>query len=385
MITKHIPFWKMDVAKTEQKLAKFAEKGLLLNGFRGNRFTFEKGEPAKLKYRIYFEKKCGGEVPKRILEKGWEKIAGSKHYYIVCTSADSQEAGPSTKNWVSYYRKLQIIYFFVISFISGMLISEISSVIDTPSEERPMAAVILFLIVIAMFLALLLRIHHSNKKLSADNPNSVKFDFTIPKENLVYTKEEEKAMLKSGEMMKKTKPFWICAPDKTAAMIEKYAMEGWRFYRFSKLADELFFVKAEPCHMKFVVDFLHEITNEYITLTREDGWKLEFTSIVRMDAYCIWSKTYADGEDEPEIYSDRESAENANKIYLKKMILPALICTIIMIAVPVSLGIMFALWERTPNIVDICFAVLCLIFVVQYGIFSVLSLGYYKRMKNKIN
>lgn len=388
MTTKTLPFWKLDVVKTEKKLEKMAEDGLILSGFKGRRFSFKNGEPTKIRYAICRDQNGGGEVPKRLSEHRWEKVDTSKKHTILSNTATTDVPAPSTANWVSYYRKLQAFITCVIAFFVGFIYAEVSSLLNAdPGKRMGFAVVIGCVSVLACFFVfLLLRIHHSNKKLLAVRSDTVKFKLTVPVENFVYTKEEEKAMRRAGTMKKKSKSLWLLSPDKTAEMIDRYAQEGWILYRMNRGGDCFYFVKGELCRVKFVMDFLHEITDEYISLTQEDGWKLEYTSAVHTDAFCMWSKIYAEGEPEPDIYTDKESQMEKVKTYYKKTMSSYLSSTIVFLLCSVGLACMklFVFGDVIPfNILDVLFLVCCGYLAILYGILTIGTVCYYKRMKKK--
>lgn len=383
MIAKYMPFWMLDIIKTEERLSKLAAEGKILTGFKkSGKFIFENDEPAKLKFRIVKEKKCGGEMPQRLSEKGWSKAAGCKNYYIAYTNKSSEEIGPSYKSWITHYRTLQSILILCIGFVLGMTIGAGAANLENLAEGKARwITAIIPLIFSALFIGLFCRAHKSNKKLLTINPESVKFNFTIPEENFIYTKEQEKAMLKSKQMIKKSPFFWIGAPDKAEAMVEKMAAEGWKFYRLSKMGDTFYFIKSEPCKLRFVVDFQEEVSEDYITLTKEEGWKLEFASISKKDSYCIWSKVYGDDEDAPEIYSDNDSALTHAKKYLTKMIIPMAICAVF------SIFLIFLCFTDGLGITPfkIGYIFFMTIITVEYSVFAVKSIGYYLRQKKKSN
>ncbi len=381
MIVKFMPFWSFDVIKAEEKLSRLATEGLVLTGFKPyGLFTFEQGEAEQVRYRIVREKKSEGRVPKRFIENGWTKCADSRNCYIIKNADKETDAEPSYKSWVSIYRMLQGFVFFLLCFFVGTLIGCSAAFFENIADGKKTEATPIIVSVIGtlLFLLLLLRIHHSNKKILSKNTDSVKFDFTIPEENFVYTPAEEKAMLKSKQMIKKSPVFWIAAPDKAEAMVEKMASEGWKFYRFDKLGQNFYFIKSEPCRLRFIVDWQEEITDDYISVTRESGWKLEFASVTKTAGYCIWSKEYTDEEEIPELYSDNASALGFARNYLLKMILPIVISVILYIFIITDM----LQNEFTPFTIGFC--IFCAVFILEYGFFAVKSLGYYLRLKKKI-
>lgn len=381
MIVKFMPFWFADVVKSEEKLSRLASEGLMLTGFKPyGLFTFEQGETEQVRYRIVREKKCEGRVPKRLTENGWVKCADSRNYYIIKNADKETDAEPSYKSWVTLYRTLQTVMFFIICFVVGMFIGAGAATLeDIATKEIHWQVLIVPFVLSVIFILIWRKLHKSNKKVLEKNPDSVKFDFTIPEENFIYTREQEKAMLKSKEMIKKSPFFWVAAPDKAEAMVEKMAAEGWKFYRFDKLGQDFYFIKSEPCKLRFIVDFQAEISEDYIALTKENGWKLEFASVTKKDGYCIWSREYADDEEIPELYSDNESALNHAKNYLKKMIIP--------LAVDVILSVWLIIWCFTDDLgmtpFKIGFIIFMAVIAVEYGFFAIKSLGYYSRLRKK--
>lgn len=381
MTVKFMPFWFADVVKSEEKLSRLASEGLMLTGFKPyGLFTFEQGEAEQVRHRIVREKKCEGRVSKRLTENGWVKCADSRNYYIIKNADKETEAEPSYKSWVTLYRTLQTIIFFCICFVVGMFIGAGAATLeDIATKEIHWHTLIVPFVLSVIFILFWRKIHKSNKKVLDKNPDAVKFDFTIPEENFIYTKEQEKVMLKSKEMIKKSPFFWVAAPDKAEAMVEKMAAEGWKFYRFDKLGQDFYFIKSEPCKLRFIVDFQAEISEDYIAITKENGWKLEFASVTKKDGYCIWSREYADGEEIPELYSDNESALNHAKNYLKKMIIP--------LAVDVILAVMLIIWCFTDDLgmtpFKIGFVIFMAVIALEYGFFAIKSLGYYSRLRKK--
>lgn len=383
MIVRYMPFWFIDVIKTEEKLSKYSEEGIKLKKFSpSGKFGFEESSSDGLRYRIVRSKKCGGEVPARLLEKGWEKVGGSRNYYVAATDKKISENAPSYKTWITFYRLFQSILFFIICFALGIFCGAGAAALENIGDIGYRWAIIIPAFALSLLMIILfIRVHKSNRKILSQSKDSVKFDFTIPDENFIYTPEQEKAMLKSKKMIKKSPSMWIAAPDKTEKWVEKMAAEGWKLYRLDKLGSSFYFVKSEPCRLKFVVDYQDEISDEYIELTRSEGWKLEFASVTRMSGYCIWSREYEENEDIPEIYTDNESALAHAKNYLVKMIIPVIFCVLIyavILAAIISDGLKFSPFE-------IIFGVFALVIVLEYGYFSVKSIGYYFRLKNKTN
>ena len=385
MTVKFMPLWCLDLKKTEEKLSAYAAKGSFPVDFKAyGRFIFEERTPENVKFRIVKSKNCSGNVPRGISEKGWVKDAGSKNYYIVHTDKDSSEPVPSYKGHINFYRVIQFICFFIMCFFGGTILGMTLGIMDDPEARQNIGKLLAEYItsagILLLALLFLLRIRHSNKKLLAESENSVHLSFTIPEENFIYTKEQEKEMLRSGTMMKKTPYTWIAAPDKAEEMVEKLALEGWKFYRLDKIGSTFYFIKSEPCRLKFCVDYQKEISDEYISLTKDEGWKLEFMSVTRVEGYCIWSKEYSEDEEPPQLYSDSESAMNHAKKYLFSMILPMIAIVLLYIFIVADVLII----SKDDFGIGACtLAVLGIIVIFEYSVFAVRSLGYILRLKKK--
>lgn len=386
MTVKYMPFWFFDIKKAEEKLSKYAEKGLFPVDFKANgRFILEEREPEKVRFRIVRSKGCKGKAPRGLVEKGWANDAGSKNYYIVHKDADSVEQVPSYKGQISVYRTIQTIGFFVICYLLGYSFGISVAIFEDIEKGEAELIAILVAVVPALIGAILaglftLKIHSANKKLLAESENSVKFSFTIPEENFIYTKEQEKQMLKSGEMKKKSPAAWITAPDKAEVWVEKMAEEGWKFYRLSKWGNSFYFIKSEPCKLKFCVDYQKDIEDEYISNAKDDGWKLEFASVTKHEGYCIWSKEYTDDEEEPMFYSDSDSALEHAKKYFLSMILPMILIVAMYIFMLADLIFMSGFNGTAAQIIMLVFGA---IVIIEYGYFVVRSLGYLLRLKKK--
>ncbi|MGN0586505.1 MAG: DUF2812 domain-containing protein [Oscillospiraceae bacterium] len=381
MKVKYIPFWFADIIKTEERLSEMAARGDILTDFRLNgKFTFEEGEPQNVRYRIVPSRKCGGRVPPRLAEYGWEQVCAGKSCYVVKGDKLKVESGPVYNSWVTFYRAVQVVMYFVICYFVGFIIGSFVAAAEDKSLPAFLITVLLHLILFAVSLYIAIRAHVSNKKILAQSKNAVKFSFTIPEGIFRYTPEEEKQMLKDKTMIKRSPLSWISAPDKAEQWVEKMAAEGWKFYRLDKMGTTFYFVKSEPCRLKFVIDYQDEISDQYIDMIKSDGWKLEFATFTRVQGYCIWTKVCAD-DDDGEFYTDGDSALRQAKNYMLKMILP-------MILVVLLYG--FILFEIiTGNFsggwFDYMFAALSALCIISYGMFAVRSLMYYIRLRKKYN
>lgn len=385
MIKKFFPLWFADIISTEEKLMKLSEKGIHLTDFSplSGIFTFEEGEKKAERYRICPAGSSGGEPPKGLISSGWEKVCGRKKYYVVKHSDINAENVPSYSKWKTANRVTLLIFFMIFCFFFGMLGGMLAAMSDNGSFDfgRPRfiisaAAAALMLIGIVIGLKGNRRLAKTDSDLNLGG----KVFKTIPKESFIYTPAEEKQMLKDGRMIKKVPLGWFYAPDKAEEMVEKMASEGWKFYRFNESGMIFYFVKSEPCRIKFVVDYQNEATEEYFLAAKDDGWKLEFTSITRIQSFIVWSKEY-DGDDVPEFYTDTETILKRAKRMAFTFGIPMLIFAV--------LSVCF-IFGMVPEISEDAFfavmiSVIYAVIAVEFSVFGGKTVGFYIRMKKKHN
>lgn len=379
MNTKYMPLWFADIIKTEERLSEMAARGDMLTDFRMNgKCTLEQGEPQNVRYRIVPSKKCGGRVPPRLAEYGWEQVCAGKSYYVVKGDKLKVESGPVYNSWVTFYRAVQVVMYFVICYAVGFILGSFAAAAEEKSLPVFLITVLPHIILFGVCLYIAIRAHASNKKILAQSKSAVKLSFTIPEGIFRYSPEEEKQMLKDKTMIQKSPLSWIAAPDKTEQWVEKMAAEGWKFYRLDKMGTTFYFIKSEPCRLKFVIDYQDEISDQYIDMVKSDGWQLEFATATRVQGYCIWTKVCAEGED-AEFYTDGDSALRQAKNYMLKMVLP-------MILVVLIYGFIFfdiITGKFNDGWFDYAFAALSALCIISYGIFSARSIMYYIRLRKK--
>lgn len=379
MNTKYMPLWFADIIKTEERLSDMAAKGDILTDFRLNgKCTFDRGEPQNVRYRIVPSKKCGGRIPPRLAEYGWEQVCAGKSYYVVKGDKLKVESGPVYNSWVTFYRAVQVVMYFVICYLIGFIIGAFVSAAEDKSLPTFLITVLPHIILFGVCLYIAIRAHASNKKILAQSKSAVKLSFTIPEGIFRYSPEEEKQMLRDKTMIQKSPLSWIAAPDKTEQWVEKMAAEGWKFYRLDKMGTTFYFIKSEPCRLKFVVDYQDEISDQYIDMVKSDGWQLEFATFTRVQGYCIWTKVCADDED-GEFYTDSDSALRQAKNYMLKMVLPMVLVVLIYVFIlfDIITGKFNGGWF------DYAFAAISALLIISYGIFSARSIMYYIRLRKK--
>ncbi|MBQ5333299.1 MAG: DUF2812 domain-containing protein [Oscillospiraceae bacterium] len=376
---KFIPFWFWDVTVTEKKLAELEGSGYHLTSFSPvpGIFEFEEGEKREAIYRICRLKNCCGKAPKGVAANGWESVCGSRNIYIARNSDIHTENIPSYKFWQTANRITILILVFIFCYFLGFLLGFGSSATENGIYVLENGKFILSAAAEIILLILMLCAWKTNKNLSKTNADLglSGFSKTVPKENFIYSKEEEKRMLKSGEMIKRTPLGWFYAPDKAEEMVEKMALSGWKFYRFDEMGMTFYFIKSEPCRIKFVVDFQSEASDEYYLQGRDDGWKLEFTSMMRTMCFVVWSREYSDNEECPEFYTDNATTmKRAQRMAFT-------------LGFPMLFFAAFVVWFVIAFIATITDYIwilpLFILITVEYSVFGIKAIGFYLRMRKK--
>ncbi len=383
MIKKFFPLWFADIITTEERLAKLSQQGMLLTDFSpvSGVFTFEEGAAEDVRYRICSAKNCGGNPPKGLLAGGWEKVCGTKNYYVVKHSDKNTENVPSYAKWKTANRIYMLICFMLLCFSGGFCGGFAAAAADDGRNPFQYTFFTVYTIIAVIMTIAIIIGYKGNRRLAKTDTDfklSGKLFKTIPQENFIYSKAEEKQMLKNGTMMKKSPIGWFYAPDKAEEMVERMALEGWKFYRLNEAGTVFYFIKSEPCRLKFVVDYQNEATDEYFLSAKDDGWKLEFTSITRIQSFVIWSQEY-EGDTPPEFYTDAETTLKRARRMAYTFGFPMLI---------IAAGAVFVVAKMFGELAEDLSQMITLILIyavlaVEYGIFSAKTIGYYIRMRKK--
>lgn len=381
MVKKCIPFWFFDVIKTECTLEKLSGEGLYVTGFSpvSGVFTLKEGEKRAVRYRI-----CRGEaMPKGLTASGWRQAAAKGKYYIAVNDDPDISAVPDYRSWKTANRlvlfALFLLFCCTFGFCLGAVLGSDGLVLSEFHPEFAGAVIISLVtaVIFVYFFTVNRKLAKYEKNLGLTGVGAIK---TIPKENFIYTPEEEKRMKKSGEMIQKTPIGWFYAPDKAEEMVEKMAREGFKFYRFNPLGTVFYFIKSEPCRLRFVVDYQNEASDEYFAAALDDGWKLEFTSAVRMGSFIVWSKQYCEGEEVPEFYSDKADTVSRARRTALVMGFPMVVFAALFVVFAVTIPGMSG---DTPDEVGIMLCIAYLIIAVEYSVFGIKSIGYYRRIRKK--
>ncbi|MEC0091711.1 DUF2812 domain-containing protein [Paenibacillus macquariensis] len=322
MITKVFrPFWSYDVHKTEDWLSSMAEKGYYLVKLnRGTRyFFFIKGDPKTITYRFVYDKIQPDSLPKALLDEGWTKISQSRHWYVIVNEKPLEliKTSPVREGIIKHNRLIMYIFGSISIYLTTMTIlfvgifSLVAFSQDTPSKviESPywILTYIYFSAVFTLWVLSIysvIKINKTNKELIREN---------IPLHNLHVvdqaeirrSKSEEKQLKRSGQMVVKRKFGWMYAPDKLEHWLESMEEQGYHLYRMSKEGTTFYFIIGSPRKVSYCADFQNITDESYNNIHRESGWKSVFISNSPLLKWTLWSRRYSEGEERPQIYSEK--------------------------------------------------------------------------------
>lgn len=389
------PFYWINIAKTEKYLSESSRNGRHLAGlnFLTGVFKFTEGEPAEKTYIIRRSRGCGGSAPRKMLSEGWSVICGNKNNYAAVFDGKSDTV-PSCKDYRLQVSILKMLFAFVMCYTIGFMLGMTAACIDRRSlpEDDPkyvssvgeyakdhFTNICLHLLLTAASAAGIAVTVKSGRAYDSMSGIEGSIDFTIPRGNFIYTKEEEKRLKKEKKLIAKTKLGWFYSPDKAEIFVEDMEAKGWNFYRFDKFGKTFYFIKGEKRKVRFVVDYQNYISDEYLQSNIECGWKLQFKSATKITGYVIWLKEY-DGDEPPEFYSDGESMVK----YARRTAVTYILCFIplILFAAYVIIREFFA-GDIEIDTFDYFLIGLYVTVICEYVIFLSMSVGFYLRTKKK--
>ncbi|OAB29966.1 hypothetical protein PMSD_19315 [Paenibacillus macquariensis subsp. defensor] len=326
MITKVFrPFWSYDVHKTEEWLSSMAEKGYYLVKLnRGTRyFFFIKGDPKTITYRFVYDKIQPDSLPKALLDEGWTKISQSRHWYVIGNEKPLEliKTSPVREGIIKHNRLIMYIFGSISIYLTTMTILFVGIIsLFSFSQNEPLRAgeqvgkspywiltYIYFSAVLALWILAsysVIKINKTNKDLTREN---------IPLHNLHgvdqaeirRSKSEEKQLKRSGQMVVKRKFGWMYAPDKLEHWLETMEEQGYHLYRLSKAGTTFYFIIGSPRKVSYCADFQNTTDESYNNIHRESGWKSVFISNSPFLKWTLWSRRYSEGEERPQIYSEK--------------------------------------------------------------------------------
>ncbi|QFT87913.1 hypothetical protein FIU87_04525 [Bacillus sp. THAF10] len=323
------PLWSYNVQKTEKWLTDQAEQGYQLTSFHRikRRFIFTKKEAKTVTYRIGHDKNQTRNLSSSLKNDGWEMVAQSGSWYMIANAKPAEEVKTSISREAILKRNKFLMYFFLVLliYLTWMALMNVALLLtpyvtDIPVEkvESPywIITYIALGLAVVFYLFMLfsvLKIRKTNKALSLESQGTYSEEFVV--KNISLSKAEQKQFKREGKIMKRWKFGWMYSPDKLENWLEEMAKKGYQLIRVGKPGTSFYFLKGEPRNVKFCADYQHLSNDTYYEIHREAGWQDEFRSFSSMQKWTIWSKEYEEGEEVPQLYSDKtHQLKHARKI-----------------------------------------------------------------------
>ncbi|MGD6993817.1 DUF2812 domain-containing protein [Sutcliffiella horikoshii] len=385
------PLWSYDVQKTEQWLTDQAKVGYHLKELhrfkRG--FTFEKGNPKDVTYRIGYDKIKPATLSNTMRNDGWEKVTQSGKWYIIANERPQAEVNTSTSRDAIIMRNNFIFYAFmaILIYITGATLANVAlittatiasdgnvEVVESPLWIITYTAAALTTAFYVFMVYSVWKIKKTNKALSNENSTT----HTLEEKSLAEVNEKQ---LKREDILIKRRKFgWMYSPDKLEKWLEQMAAEGNRLHRISKLGTTFYFRKGEPQHIKYSADYQNLSNDTYFEIHRQAGWKDEFSSKGALQKWTIWSKEYEEGETPPALYSDKtHKLKQAKKVALSYTVLFLPLVLMYLFIASVNIGYMFRKEEAwTLHDTNTIMFFIC---ILVFGTFITKTWMYYFRLR----
>ncbi|CAH1059528.1 DUF2812 domain-containing protein [Paenibacillus pseudetheri] len=392
------PFWSYDVQKTEEWLASMAQKGYEL--IRINRLTryfyFQQGEPKAATYRIVFDKVTNQSLSKGLLNFGWTKVLQSGKWVVTMNRLPLEQIRtlPDREGIVKHNKKIMYIFmgiliYLMVALLNVILISTIAmsvskvgqfNVFNGPYGFIPATALGLSIILCIFTVYSLITLNKTNKRLTGEfiQPNKKNGEGTSFLQGRL-SKNEEKRLKSSGQLVMKWKLGWMYAPDRLEAWLEGMEEKGYNLYSVGKTGTAFYFKKGKPRKMCYCADLQNTADTNYFNIHTDSGWVCLYHSSSWSQKWVLWGQEYVPGKAKPQIYSDKlNQLKLARRIALtySAMFLPLTILYMYIIGLNVRLST-YADLDRLQIINLILYAIL----ILMFGSYVSRTWLYYNRLR----
>ncbi|WP_461179134.1 DUF2812 domain-containing protein [Virgibacillus ainsalahensis] len=382
------PFWSYDVEKTEEWLSFMAAQGFVFIKFNpwSRKFYFEEGTPKQMTYTIGFDKTFG-VLPTALADEGWQEVFNHRNWYVIANEKPVEDikSEPVREGIINHNRKIMYIYggilFYMIFtslfpiFMTALMLFSADGTITIHGSPMWFVTIIVSLIIWSLTIYSTVKIYKTNKRLGAGTAKPA-FDTSI-------NRLEEKELKKSGRMIVKRKIGWMYGPDKLEKWLESMEEQGFHLYRVNKAGITFFFIKGNPRKVSYCADYQNTTNQGYFDMHREAGWQLMYTNHSLLNKWSIWAQAYKEREVRPELYSDSEHMlRHARRVAItySALYIPLLVLYIGIIILNINLAAKYGV-DKTDVMMFIIFGLV----LVEFGIFIIKSLCYYKRVKKDVS
>ncbi|MCM3118844.1 DUF2812 domain-containing protein [Neobacillus sp. MER 74] len=328
MIKVFRPFWSYDVKKTEKWLSTMAENGYQL--VKLNRWTrcffFRQDEPKMMTYRIGFEKMQGMQLPSSLLNDNWVKVTQNGNWYFLTNEEHPQQikTSPVRDGIIKHNRIIMFIFTAIFVYLTAIALFNLSMMgmvlfANVPVEVEPSplwsltyTALAIAIGVYILSLYSIIKIKKSNRDLSGGSQREPQRVKLIGER---WSKEKEKKLKRSGQMVVKRKFGWMFSPDKLEIWLEKMEELGFNLYRIGSGGKAFYFIKGNPRKVRYCAIYSNLSNESFFDFIRETEWGQVYISNSSLQNWTIWSREYTDNEKRPQIFSENsQQLQHARRV-----------------------------------------------------------------------
>ncbi len=380
MIKKFRPTWSLDIEKTEKWLSEMAARGYHLQkiNFFTATFTFQTGPPQEAIYQVTCEKDWEQALPQTLVDDGWHQVFHHGKWRVLANSkpVGQIKAFPSREGLYKRNRLLMLVLggISVYHLFSTLIILTISLFITLTGGPVTVVPSPLWSLT-ALYWLLNIFIIYCFIKLIITNRHLLKSNATISG-GVVETPTP------GGNLIAKWKPGWQYAPDKLEQWLEQMELKGFNLYRVGLAGVRFIFARGSSRRVKYCIDYQNTSDQGYFDIHREAGWKPVYTtSLGGLTRWTIWSQECKEGEEPPQMYSDRgHLLKHARRIAVTNT------CLLIpMIALYLwNLNLMVERLHQSPADNHDWFSLTVFaVGILVFGILTVKTWLYYRRLKKQ--
>jgi hypothetical protein len=388
------PFWSYDLKKIEAWLSAMAEKGYYFVEL--NRWTrcfyFRQAEPKPITYRIVYDKMQGESLSSSLSDEGWTKVLQSGNWYVMSIEKPLEQIKTFAVREGTIKRNRMIMYIFsgILIYLTGIAMFNLTLMDITVFQEGSVNVVesplwiitYIFLgIAIALFVLAIysiIKIYKTNKYLIIEKPNKIQSQNHIEER---LSKEKEKHLKLAGQMVVKRKFGWMYAPDKLEKWLETMEELGFNLHRVSKTGTVFYFMKGSPRKVSYCADYQNIADESYFDIHRDAGWKSAFISYSSLQKWTIWSQEFSEGEERPQIYSDKSHHLNqARRVAIAYTILFLPVVIMYLFLMGSDAGQLINNNSSNLSLLNTVMFVFC---ILIFGSFTVRTWLYYLRLKKR--
>lgn len=346
-------------------------------------FVFENDKRKTIQYRICRQKAGVNATSQSLIKSQWYSVFTKGKWSILANDNEASELKifPSRESILKRNRTMKYSIGILLAYLAFTQIQTIFifTAILSPNNFSPFLSpwfIIERLLVLSLLSYIIVKLNKSDKKIRMENG----FDLTLLSMSTILDRKTERALRKEGKLIKKIKLAWMYAPDKVEEWLEYMEMKSYNLVRMSWSGNTFHFMKGKPRTIKYCTDYQNLVNDSYYEIHKSNGWEMIFTSrpALTITKYTLWRKEYTD--ERPEIYSDKSQIlKHARKQCLLYCVLfiPLIVIYIAIIVLNVSI---LSLGKTPFWPMIIIFSLL----TVEYGYFTIQSLGYYLRTRKRI-